>query len=300
MTNQTEPASDNHATETADNTEHTQMQVEFLDCEDFTKTNDRLDPNVTEYAFGLRDFLTILAFVAVGTGIGYILDRMDIFGFATEAIVRTLAGTADTIGFAFLGLFSLYRLRNLSKVADGKNRAQAEYEAERIGQNITWVAGGFTGLFIALILQYAVYGSPVDQFGRWGVLYAFGYSNLDNFMAGLFAWFAVMINHTEFHWWCRTRKYFRHPFYLGNSLMIAAIPSAALLVRIGGFRPDQNLLAGIESGLMDVDSLGAFVIFFILTQLAGYKNYPALNTDLRVPLLSRVVNRYRPDESATS
>jgi len=62
--------------------------------------------------------------------------------------------------------------------------------------------------------------------------------------------------------------------------MLLLIPCVSLLFRLTtGFRPDLNFSAGVESGLMDVDSIGAAVIFLIATKHFNV-NVPYVNDDL--------------------
>jgi hypothetical protein len=137
-----------------------------------------------------------------------------------------------------------------------------------------WRADGVVG--VAFIVQALVYGFSNDPHGPIGVLYAFAFSNLDNAFMGLVVLIASILNQGKEGW----HRYWRHPFYYGNAIMLVLIPSIALLFRVvTSFRPESNFLAGVESGMMDIDSVGAAIIFLVSTRFLN-KPVPRVDDDL--------------------
>ena len=201
----------------------------------------------------------VLVYVLLGIGLGFALDRLEIFGFVAEAVVRAIAGIADTLGLAIAGVITLV-IRESRRRSTWANNHLPDWGDPKA---VTWVIGGLVGVVIAVVLHALVFALSDDPFGPIGVIYAFGYSNLDNTMAGLFVLVAVLSNHGREGW----RRYWRHPFFVGNAIMLLLIPAGALLIRLfAGFRPDLNSTAAIEAGLMDIDSFGAAVIFLVATR----------------------------------
>jgi len=221
-----------------------------------------------EFQFSVAEFVVILSFIFSGTLLGAILDQLGILGFLPEGVVRALAGTADTLGFAFLGLYAFWKFqRNPDKDTVVLNvfGLTRKYTRQSMNEYRDWVRGGLIGLGIAFVLQGLVFGISSDPHGLVGVIYAFGFSNIDNFMGGL-----VVLIATIRCCGCNNglRRYWTHPFYFGNAIMVIGIPIVTLIIRyLTGFRPDLNIHAGIESGLMDVDSIGAFLIFLLVTRV---------------------------------
>ncbi len=232
-----------------------------------------------EFQFSAAEFLIVVSFVIAGTLFGAILDHWKVFGFLPEGLVRALAGTADTLGFAILGLYVSQRFRvnpALDKVVLRVFGLKRDYSKDSLGEYTEWVKGGLIGLTIAFFLQAIVFRASDDPHGLVGVIYAFGFSNLDNSMAGLSVLRkAIMI----YGWRNGLSRYWTHPFYVGNFIMIISIPLVSFVFRLlSGFRPDLNVQAGIESGLMDVDTIGAFLIFLLSTRVLDI-SVPAIETN---------------------
>lgn len=201
----------------------------------------------------------VILYVAVGIGVALLFDALNISGLIPEGVVRGIAGTADTIGLAVAALVTQIAFVLRERLPHSK-----KYIPD-LGQPraVTWVIGGFIGLGVAFLIQWLVFTLSSDPYGPIGVVYAFAFSNLDNTFAGVTVLFASVVNQGAKGW----RRYWRHPFYYGNALMLLAIPAASLVFRIlTGFRPETNFLAGVESGIMDVDSVGAAVIFLVATR----------------------------------
>lgn len=214
----------------------------------------------------------VIVYVIVGTLVGLFFDRFHIFNFLSEGLVRSIAGTADTLGLtaaALLTVFITYA------------RAKSSWIKRHIPdlgkpKGVTWILGGLLGLVMAFFVQAVVFTFSSDPHGPIGVVYAFGFSNLDNTFAGLSVLIAALYNHGKRGWWL----YWKHPFFFGNALMLLLIPCISLIVRLTtGFHPDLNVSAGIESGLMDVDSVGAAVVFLISTKYFRV-SVPYVNDDL--------------------
>ena len=49
----------------------------------------------------------VLGYVLLGVGLGFALDHLEIIGFVAEAVVRAIAGIADTLGLAIAGVVTL-------------------------------------------------------------------------------------------------------------------------------------------------------------------------------------------------
>lgn len=214
----------------------------------------------------------VIIYVIVGTLVGLLFDQFHVFNFLSEGIVRAIAGTADTLGLTIAALLTVLvaYLRSNSKWVKKSIPSFGEPKA------VTWILGGLFGLLMAFLLQAFVFSFSSDPHGPIGVIYAFGFSNLDNTFAGLSVLAAALHNHGKRGWFL----YWKHPFFFGNAFMLFVIPVVSLIFRLTtGFRPDLNLSAGIESGLMDVDSVGAAVIFLIATKHFGVK-VPYINDDL--------------------
>lgn len=214
----------------------------------------------------------VIIYVVVGTFVGLLFDRFHIFNFLSEGVVRAIAGTADTLGLMLAAFVTLM-------VSFARNHSQwIKKHIPDFGgpKAVTWILGGLFGLMIAFLVQALVFTFSSDPHGPIGVIYAFGFSNLDNTFAGLSVLAAVLFNHGKRGWFL----YWKHPFFFGNACMLFVIPCVSLLFRLStGFRPDLNFSAGVESGLMDVDSIGAAVIFLVATRYF-YINVPYLNDDL--------------------
>lgn len=215
----------------------------------------------------------ILIYVAIGIGIGLLFDRIGYLGYFSEAIVRAIAGTADTMGLMLAAIFTVTVgwFRRHSGWADRNIRDMGAPQA------VTWIIGGLVGLGLAFLVQGLVF-RYTEPYGPWGVAHAFAFSNLDNTIAGLMVFLAAIANHGFSDGW---KRYWTHPFFVGNFIMLVLIPLFAVLVRLlAHFRPEMNFLAGIEAGLMDVDSVGAAVIFLIATR--GFKaKVPWINDNLK-------------------
>ena len=206
----------------------------------------------------------VLVYVLLGVGLGFVLDHFEVLGFVAEAIVRAIAGIADTLGLAIAGVVTLV-VRELRRRWTWATHHLPDWGDPKA---VTWVIGGLLGVMIAVVLQALVFTLSEDPYGPMGVIYAFGYSNLDNTMAALFVLVAAVSNHGREGW----MRYWRHPFFLGNAIMLVLIPAVALLIRLfAGFRPDLNSTAAIEAGLMDVDSLGAAAVFLVATRWFGVR-----------------------------
>ena len=201
----------------------------------------------------------LLLYVLLGVGLGFLLDHLEFVGFLAEAVVRAIAGIADTLGLAIAGVVTLV-VRELRRRSTWATHHLPDWGDPKA---VTWVIGGLVGLVIAVILQALVFTLSEDPYGPMGVIYAFGYSNLDNAIAGLFVLVTAVSNHGREGW----MRYWRHPFFVGNAIMLLFIPAVALLIRLlAGFRPDLNSTAAIEAGLMDIDSLGAAAVFLVATR----------------------------------
>ena len=218
--------------------------------------------------FSSLEFLIVLLFVISGTLLGAVLDRWGISGLLPEGVVRALAGTADTLGFAVIGLYvsGVFYLNPSKKKLKLKIfNLKREYNKTSKSEHNEWVRGGLLGLAIAFILQILVFNFSSDPHGPVGIIYAFGFSNLDNVMAGLIVLISLV---KKYGLKSGSSLYWTHPFYVGNVIMVTLIPCVALLIRLfAEFRPELNLQAGIESGLMDIDSIGAFLIFLFATRV---------------------------------
>ena len=201
----------------------------------------------------------VLVYVLLGVGLGFALDHLEIIGFVAEAVVRAIVGIADTLGLAIAGVVILV-VRELRRRSAWGTHHLPDWGDPKA---VTWVIGGLVGVVMAVVLQALVFTLSEDPYGPMGVIYAFGYSNLDNAMAGLFVLVAALANHGREGW----LRYWRHPFFVGNAIMLLLIPAVALLIRLfAGFHPDLNSTAAIEAGLMDVDTLGAAAIFLVATK----------------------------------
>ena len=214
----------------------------------------------------------VIIYVIVGTLVGLLFDRFHVFSFLSEGLVRAIAGTADTLGLMLAALVALGIgfARNNSKWAKKNIPDLGKPKA------VTWILGGLFGLFVAFLTQALVFTFSSDPHGPIGVVYAFGFSNLDNTFAGLSVLIAALFNHGKRGWFL----YWKHPFFFGNALMLFLIPCVSLIFRLTtGFRPDLNFTAGVESGLMDVDSIGAAVIFLVATKHFNV-SVPYVNDDL--------------------
>ena len=214
----------------------------------------------------------VIAYVFIGILIALIFDALKLQGLFPEGIVRGIAGTADTLGLALAALVTqtIFLLRKHSNVLHRLLPNWGDPKA------IAWIIGGFIGLGLAFLVQALVHRFSSDPYGPVGVLYAFAFSNLDNTIAGLTVLLASVLNQGMNGW----RRYWKHPFYYGNAIMLILIPSVSVIFRLTtGFRPETNLLAGIESGIMDVDSVGAAVIFLIGTQFFN-QPVPKVDDDL--------------------
>lgn len=233
----------------------------------YTKLSEVPEEEKDQLQFSLAEFLIILVFVLAGTLLGALLDHLLILGYLPEGIVRALAGTADTLGFMVIGLYAFFviKLRKNKVARINVLGLKREFTADSIGEYWSWITGGLIGLAIAFSLHGFVFLASDDPHGLIGVIYSFGYSNMDNFVAGLSVLVMALRQYdlrTALKW------YFTHPFYVGNIIMLILIPVTSFLFRYStGFRPDLNVNAGIESGLMDVDTIGAFVIMLLLTRL---------------------------------
>lgn len=184
----------------------------------------------------------VIIYVSIGIFIALIFDKLQLNGLIPEGIVRGIAGTADTIGLAIAALVTqiFYLLR--------KNSPSFRRMLPDLGKPraVSWVIGGFVGLGIAFLVQALVFKFSSDPYGPIGVVYAFAFSNLDNLFAGLIVLIASLLNQGKEGW----HRYWKHPFYYGNAIMLVLIPLASLSFRlITSFRPDTNFLAGVESGI---------------------------------------------------
>lgn len=210
----------------------------------------------------------IIVYVLIGLGIALLFDRFNWQGYLPEGLVRMIAGSADTFGltFAAIGIGLIAWLRQYLPRLPDLGRPKA----------LTWILGGLAGLVLAFGLQALIFALVADPHGPIGVIYAFGFSNLDNTMAGLLVLYAVLRNHGREGW----RRYWQHPFFVGNALMLSLIFIGAILARvIGGFRPDLNIEAGLEAGIMDLDSVGAALIYILATRVFKVA-VPEINPDL--------------------
>lgn len=215
----------------------------------------------------------ILIYVAIGISLGFLFDRIGYSGYFSEAIVRAIAGTADTMGLMLAAILTVIVgwFRRRSVWADRNIRDMGNPKA------VTWIIGGLVGLGLAFLVQSLVF-KYADPYGPWGVIHAFAFSNLDNTTAGLMVFLGAVANHGFGDGW---KRYWTHPFFIGNFIMLILIPLFAVLARVlGNFRPEMNFLAGIEAGLMDLDSVGAALIFLIATRRFKAK-VPWINDDLK-------------------
>ncbi len=218
----------------------------------------------------------VIIYVSLGIIVALLFDSFQIYGLIPEGIVRGIAGTADTMGLALAAIFTqiVFLVRKQSpyfkKILPDLGKPKA----------VSWVIGGFIGLGTAFLIQSLVHAYSNDPYGPIGVVYAFAFSNLDNTFAGLTVLIASTINQGRDGW----RRYWKHPFYYGNAIMLILIPTVSIIVRFStGFRPETNFLAGVESGLMDVDSVGAAIIFLFGTKLL-HQPVPKVNDDLSTAL----------------
>ncbi len=214
----------------------------------------------------------VIIYVFVGILVAVIFDTLKLQGLFPEGVVRAIAGTADTLGLALAALVTqiVFLLRKYSIVLNKVLPNLGDPKA------VAWISGGFIGLGLAFIVQALVHSFSSDPYGPVGVVYAFAFSNLDNTIAGLAVLLASLLNQGMSGWW----RYWKHPFYYGNAIMLVLIPLVSVLFRLNtGFRPETNLHAGIESGIMDVDSVGAAIIFLIGTRLFN-QPVPKIDDDL--------------------
>lgn len=236
---------------------------------EYRKVSELSNEELEEYS---SVSLQVIVYVIIGTLVGLFLDRLQIFNFFSEGLVRAIAGTADTLGLTFAALLAV--LVNYLRI----NSKWAKRNIPDLGEPkaVTWIFGGLLGLVIAFLVQALVFTFSSDPHGPVGIIYAFGFSNLDNTFAGLSVLIATLYNHGKRGW----SLYWKHPFFFGNAFMLFIIPISSLIFRLTtGFRPDLNFSAGVESGLMDVDSVGAAIIFLIATKQFNV-NVPYVNDDL--------------------
>ena len=95
--------------------------------------------------------------------------------------------------------------------------------------------------------------SGFNPYGAVGVIYAIAYSNFDNLFGSLV--FLASRIRLENSFKKGLRRFWEQPYQVGNIFAVSLIASVSLLVRLSGFSPVRNLLAGIEAGIMDVDSV---------------------------------------------
>jgi hypothetical protein len=238
-------------------------------------TDQQVEINLEQQEFDEYTSISwqVAIYVLIGTLVALLFDELGLFGYFPEGIVRAIAGTADTLGLALSAIFtwSVFQLRGRFSWAESRLSDRGKPKA------VTWITGGLIGLLFAFLVQALVYEFAGDPHGPVGVIYAFAYSNLDNTVAGLTVLAATLVNHGVTDGW---KRYWRHPYFAGNAFMLVLIPTIALLVRVlTHFRPELNLSAGIESGLMDVDSVGAAIIFLVATRVFKVP-VPYVNEDL--------------------
>jgi len=150
----------------------------------------------------------IIVYVVVGICLGLLFDCMKFSGYFSEAVVRAIAGTSDTLGLMLAAILtvSISWLRSHSTWASRHLRDMGNPKA------VTWIIGGLSGLGLAFLVQASVFRFA-DPYGIWGVTYAFAFSNLDNAVAGLMVFLAAVANHGLGDGW---RRYWTHPFFAGN------------------------------------------------------------------------------------
>lgn len=217
--------------------------------------------------------IQILFYVTIGLLIALVFDQLRLTGYLPDGLVRAVTGSADTLGLTLAAIIVYFweKIRKAYPLASRKLSSLGEPKA------ITWIIGGLLGLGFAFFVQAIIYGFTPDPYAPIGVTYAFAFSNLDNTIAGLTVLVAAILNEGRNGW----SKYWRHPFFVGNAIMLVIIPTVAVIVRTYvGFRPSSNTLAAIESSLMDVDSIGAALIFLFATRVLNYK-VPYLDDNIR-------------------
>jgi hypothetical protein len=185
-----------------------------------------------------NDFVGLAAWALLGGLIGIVLGGIaDLMGMAgqplAEGPVRWIAGTTDSMA----ELVYVYKKRRSGQ------RSRTE----------VYVFGTLIGTIVGPLLHLFVQTYSHHPYGPIGILYAFGYGNSDNLFGSL-----------VFLLWClnqgptlRTgwKAFWSHPFQVGNIIAIICLPLAAYGVRMSGFIPDTNLQAGLESALLDLDSV---------------------------------------------
>lgn len=88
-------------------------------------------------------------------------------------------------------------------------------------------------------------------------MFASAYSNFDNLFGSITYFIAQVEERGNFKkGWL---SFWNHPYQVGNIFAVFFIGSISLIVRLSGFTPIKNLLAGAEAGLMDVDSIIAAI-----------------------------------------
>lgn len=173
-----------------------------------------------------------------GSMLGYIGDTLGYAGNPlVEGFVRLVAGAGDSI--AELSLLLVSRLKGV-----------------RLGIK-SYILGKALGMLLGPMLHSLVRISGFNPYGIAGTVYAIAYSNMDNMMGSLAYLFTQVRQERSFR---RGWQIFRHePYQVGNMLAIGAIGTTDLFVRIIGFSPLANIAAGLEAGIMDTDSLLAWL-----------------------------------------
>ncbi len=173
-----------------------------------------------------------------GSLLGYIGDSLGYAGNPfVEGFIRLIAGAGDSI--AELSLLFISGLKGV-----------------RMGIR-SYIVGKAFGMLLGPILQFFVRISGLNPYGMAGTIYAIAYSNMDNMM-GSFAYLITLVRRerSAAGGW---RAFWHEPYQVGNIIAIGTIGTADLLTRFFGFSPLRNIAAGLEAGIMDIDSLIAWL-----------------------------------------
>ncbi|HEX7017785.1 MAG TPA: hypothetical protein VF209_02660 [Patescibacteria group bacterium] len=190
----------------------------------------------------LRDLIGGSALGAASSiPLGLVADSLGGVGFfPIEGVVRYIAGNSDTLGE--LG-YTLRRQRAGKSTGVAWNYVKGELIGTAVGP-------------ILLILFHTVGVSwGINPYGTWGVIMAAAFAHSDN-LGGMIADLS-----RRFHEEGGYRGFYSFicsPYMQGNALFILLSVVLSTYIRINGFEPRANFLAGIEGTLMGFsDSLGA-------------------------------------------
>lgn len=173
--------------------------------------------------------------------IGRIADILGAVGFfPIEAIVRWIAGNSDTLGeFAS----TLNRKRKGRSYKNALNYVKGE------------LVGSIAGPIVILLFHTVGVSFGLNPYGPLGVLISTSFAHSDN-IGGMIADF---ISRKKKHGFKNGFiSFVKSPYQQGNFIFISISVVISLVVRLNGFEPKENFLAGIEGSLMgSMDSIGA-------------------------------------------